>query len=139
MDPFWTAGESFLSTNTSMKRTTAVLAFFVAAVLAGVFVNSTLLSASPVVKEKFMQKEKGMPLETGPVKGFSSSPLLGTEPLPTPEHPYDQVDDQKLYEFANNKQSPDCKGSPFSGDLGYVCLTDAQRAEFASRGGNRAS
>jgi hypothetical protein len=122
-----------------MKRTTAVLAFFVAAVLAGVFVNSTLLSASPAVKEKFMQKEKGMPLETGPVKGFSSSPLLGTEPLPTPEHPYDQVDDQKLYEFADNRQSADCKGSPFSGDLGYVCLTDAQRAEFASRGGNRAS
>jgi hypothetical protein len=122
-----------------MKRTTAVLAFFVAAVLAGVFVNSTLLSASPVVKEKFMQKEKGMPVETGPVKGFSSSPLLGTEPLPTPEHPYDQVDDQKLYEFADNRQSPECKGSPFSGDLGYVCLTDAQRAEFASRGGNRSS
>jgi len=122
-----------------MKRTTAVLAFFVAAVLAGVFVNSTLLSASPAVKEKFMQKEKGMPTETGPVKGFSSSPLLGTEPLPTPEHPYDQVDDQKLYEFANNKQSPECMGSPFSGDMGYVCLTDAQRAEFASRGGNRSS
>jgi hypothetical protein len=122
-----------------MKRTTAVLAFFVAAVLAGVFVNSTLLSASPAVKEKFMQKEKGMPLETGAVKGFSSSPLLGTEPLPTPEHPYDQVDDQKLYEFANNKQSPECMGSPFSGDMGYVCLTDAQRAEFASRGGNRSS
>jgi hypothetical protein len=122
-----------------MKRTTAVLAFFVAAVLAGVFVNSTLLSASPVVKEKFMQQEKGMPIETGPVKGFSSSPLLGTEPLPTPEHPYDQVNDQKLYEFADNRQSPECKGSPFSGDLGYVCLTDAQRAEFASRGGNRSS
>ena len=122
-----------------MRRTTAVLAFFVAAVLAGLFVNSTLLTSSPAVKEKFMQKEKGMPVETGEVKGFSSSPLLGTEPLPTPEHPYDQVDDQKLYEFADNRQSPECKGSPFSGDLGYVCLTDAQRAEFATRGGNRSS
>jgi hypothetical protein len=87
-----------------MKRTTAVLAFFVAAVLAGVFVNSTLLSASPVVKEKFMQ-----------------------------------VDDQKLFAFADNRQGPECMGSPFSGDLGYVCLTDSQRAEFATRAGNRSS
>ena len=31
-----------------------------------------------------MQKEKGMPVETGPVQGFSGmSPLLGAEPLPT--------------------------------------------------------
>ena len=123
-----------------MKRTTAVLAFFVAAVLAGVFVNSTLLSASPAVKEKFMQQEKGMPLETGPVEGYSSSsPILGTQPRPTPEHPYDQVDDQKLYEFANNKQSAECCPSPFSGDLGCVCLTADQKAEFGSRGGNRAA
>jgi hypothetical protein len=123
-----------------MKRTTAVLAFFVAAVLAGVFVNSTLLSASPVVKEKFMQKERGMPTETGPVEGYSGgSPLLGTQPLPTPERPYDQVDDQKLFAFADNRQGPECKGSPFSGDLGYVCLTDSQRAEFATRAGNRSS
>jgi hypothetical protein len=123
-----------------MKRTTAVLAFFVAAVLAGVFVNSTLLSASPAVKEKFMQQEKGMPLAMGAVKGFSGgSPILGSEPLPTPEHPYDKTDDVPLYAFANNKQSPECMGSPFSGDLGYVCLTDAQRAEFAARGGNRSA
>ena len=64
-----------------MKRTTAVIAFFVAALLAGLFVNSTLLASSPAIKEKFMQKEKGMPVETGPVQGFSGmSPLLGAEP-----------------------------------------------------------
>lgn len=87
-----------------------------------------------------MQQEKGMPVETGPVKGYSgTSPILGTEPLPTPEHPYDQTDDQPLYAFANNKQGPECYGSPFSGDLGYVCLTNAQKTEFASRGGNRSA
>jgi hypothetical protein len=123
-----------------MKKTTAVLAFFVAALLAGLFVNSTLLSAEPAVKEKFMQQERGMPLATGAVKGFSGgSPMIGTEPLPTPEHPYDQTDDTPLYGFANNKQGPECYGSPFSGDLGYVCLTEAQRAEFASRGKNRSA
>lgn len=123
-----------------MKRTTAVLAFFVAALLAGLFVNSTLLAAAPDVKERFMQQEKGMPLETQSVQGFSGmSPLLGTEPMPTPEHPYDQTDDQKLYAFANNKQSAECCPSPFSGDLGCVCLTNEQKAEFGSRGGNRSA
>ena len=123
-----------------MKRTTAVLAFFVAAVLAGLFVNSTMLSSSPAVKEKFMQQEKGMPLATQSVMGYTgSSPLLGTEPMPTPEHPYDQTDDAKLYAFANNKQSAECCPSPFSGDLGCVCLTNAQKTEFAARGGNRSA
>ena len=123
-----------------MKRTTALLAFFVAALLAGLFVNSTLLSASPAVKENFMQQERGMPVETGPVQGYSgSSPLLGTEPLPTPQHPYDQTNDQQLYAFANNKQSADCCPSPFSGDLGCVCLTSEQKHEFGTRGGNRAA
>ena len=123
-----------------MKRTTALLAFFVAALLAGFFVNSTMLSASPAVKEEFMQQEKGMPLATQSVMGYSGmSPLLGTEPMPTPEHPYSQTDDAKLYTFANNKQSAECCPSPFSGDLGCVCLTNKQKAEFAGRGGNRSA
>ena len=122
-----------------MKRTTAVLAFFVAAVLAGVFVNSTLLASSPVVKEKFMQQERSMPLATQAVQGYSgNSPLLGTEPQATPLHSYDQTDDTALYQFANNKQSADCCPSAFSGDLGCVCLTAEQKALFGSRGGNRA-
>ena len=122
-----------------MKRTTAVLAFFVAAILAGVFVNSTLLASSPAVKEKFMQQERGMPLATQAVQGYSgNSPLLGTEPQPTPLHPYDKTNDANLYQFANNKQSSECCPSSFSGDIGCVCLTAEQKALFASRGGNRA-
>jgi hypothetical protein len=123
-----------------MKRTTAVLAFFVAALLAGLFINSTLLASSPAIKENFMQKERGMPLSTGPVQGFSgTSPILGVEPLPTPEHPYDQTDDTPLYAFSNNSQSADCCPSPFSGDQGCVCLTSEQKALFKSRGGNRSA
>ena len=135
-----TRRKKLLTTNTSMKRTVAVLAFFVAALLAGLFVNSTLLASSPAVKEKFMQQEKGMPLDTQAVQGYSgSSPILGSEPHATPLHAYDQTDDAKLYTFANNKQSADCCPSPFSGDLGCVCLTKEQKAEFASRGGNRSA
>ena len=86
-----------------------------------------------------MQKERGMPISTGAVQGFSGmSPILGVEPLPTPERPYDQTDDTPLYAFSNNKQSADCCPSAFSGDLGCVCLTSEQKAMFGSRGGNRA-
>lgn len=123
-----------------MKRTTAVLAFFVAAFLAGLFVNASMMAASPAVKEEFMQKEKGMPLATSTVSGYSGvSPILGSEPQPTPEHPYDQTDDANLYAFANNRQSAECCPSPFSGDLGCVCLTNEQKTEFGKRGGNRAA
>ncbi len=86
-----------------------------------------------------MQQERAMPLATQAVSGYSgNSPILGTEPQPTPLHPYDQTNDPKLYLFGGNKQGADCCPSPFSGDLGCVCLTSAQKAEFASRGGNRA-
>jgi len=130
----------FPTSNTSMKRTTALIAFFIAALLAGLFVNSTLLASSPAIKEKFMQQEKGMPLDTQPVEGYSGlSPLLGSEPKPTPLHPYDQTNDAQLYQFANNKQGADCCPSPFSGDLGCICLTAEQKATFGSRGGNRSA
>jgi hypothetical protein len=125
-----------------MSRTTGILIFFLAALLAGLFV--TYASPLPVVaeakKEKFAQKEVGMPLDTQPVQGYSgSSPILGSEPKPVSEKPYEKADDTELFQFEGNKISADCCPSPFSSDLGCICLTEKQRAEFASRGGNRAS
>ena len=127
-----------------MQKTIAVLIFFVAALLAGLFAQT--MSVAPTkemdVKEKFMQKEKGMPLDmqaTGGVTGYAAtSPILGSEPKPISEKPYDMANDQELFQFEGNRISADCCPSPFSSDTGCVCLTDAQRAEFASRGGNRA-
>ena len=74
------------------------------------------------------------------VAGFSGTPpLLGSEPKPVPERPYDMANDQALFQFEGNRMSADCCPSPFSGDRGCVCLTDKQLADFASRGGNRSS
>lgn len=91
-----------------------------------------------------MQREVGMPLDMQPVAGAvgvagysGTPPLLGSEPKPVPERPYDMAGDNELFAFQNNKMSADCCPSPFSGDRGCICLTDAQVAEFASRGGNR--
>lgn len=132
-----------------MKKTTTVLAFFVAAILAGLFVRY-LMATAPAAKEEetakegFAQREVGMPLDmqdvTGKVgvAGYSGTPpLLGSEPKPVPERPYDMANDSELFQFADNKMGADCCPSPFSGDRGCICLTDKQTAEFASRGGNR--
>lgn len=136
-----------------MKKTTVVLAFLVAAVLAGLFLRyaSAPAPAKPskeqtAEKETFMQREVGMPLETqategapAGVQGYTGTPpLLGSEPKPVPLQPYDMANDQELFQFEGNRISADCCPSPFSTDRGCVCLTDKQTQEFASRGGNRA-
>lgn len=128
-----------------MQKTTAVLVFFLAALLAGFFARSMMTPGVPSKdmedpsKEKFMQREKGMPLDMQPVAGYAgTSPILGSEPKPVSEKPYDMANDQELFQFEGNRISADCCPSPFSSDTGCVCLTEAQRREFANRGGNRA-
>ena len=136
-----------------MKKTATVLSLFIAALLAGLFVRyvmttkpgrSTDESDSDEEKEGFAQREVGMPLDMQTVAGAvgvagynGTPPLLGSEPKPVPERPYDMADDTKLFSLATNPMSADCCPSPFSGDRGCICLTDKQVAEFASRGGNR--
>jgi hypothetical protein len=140
-----------------MKKTTAVVSLFLAAVLVGLFLRySTAVSPlkagadsdseSEDGKERFFQRELGMPLEmqqvAGPsgVAGYSGTPpLLGSEPKPVPERPYDMANDQELFQFEGNRMSADCCPSPFSGDRGCVCLTDKQLSLFATRGGNRSA
>ena len=136
-----------------MKKTTVVFALFLAALLAGLFVRyfsktspvkQTEDSDSDDGKERFFQREVGMPLDMQAtagsvgVAGYSGTPpLLGSEPKPVPERPYDMANDTELFQFEGNRMSADCCPSPFSGDRGCVCLTDKQLSDFASRGGNR--
>jgi hypothetical protein len=122
-----------------MQKTVVVLVLFMAALLAGVFARS--MAPAPVleVKEEFMQREKGMPLAMQPVAGYTgTSSLLGSEPKPMPEKPYDMANDQELFQFEGNRISADCCPSPFSSDRGCVCLTQQQIRDFGTRFGNRA-
>ena len=138
-----------------MKKTAVVFALFLAALIAGLIARF-LSKPSPVArgedsdsddgKERFFQREVGMPLDMQTVSGAvgvagysGTPPLLGSEPKPVPERPYDMANDSTLFQFAGNRMSADCCPSPFSGDRGCVCLTDKQLAEFGSRGGNRSS
>jgi hypothetical protein len=123
-----------------MKKTIAVVAFFVAAVLAGLFMNFAVDSVDPAVKETFMQRDRAMPMNMESVQGYEGdSPILGSEPRPISTKPYDMTDDDHIATIAENEQSAACGPSPFSGDLGYVCLTKEQKSMFGSRGGNRAA
>lgn len=130
------------------SRTTAIFLFFIAAVLAGLFAQYSV-KATPVQtpeKETFFQREKGMPLDMQAVEGAvgvsgynGTPPLLGSEPKPLSEKPYEMANDNELFQFEGNKMSADCCPSAFSGDRGCICLTDAQKKEFATRGGNRSA
>jgi len=134
-----------------MKKTATVIALFLAALLAGLFVwyfvtppAAKTSDDSDSETEHFAQREVGMPLDMQAVAGSvgvagynGTPPLLGSEPKPISEKPYEMANDSELYQFEGNKVSADCCPSPFSGDRGCICLTDKQIAEFASRGGNR--
>lgn len=125
-----------------ISKTNLVLAFFVAAILAGIF-----LQYGPVVapRENFMQKPVGTPVgfggigpfdgvSVGDISGFmATEPTIGTAPVGS------TADSNKLMLLVGNKTSPDCCPGAFNTDTGCVCLSEQERGLFASRGGNRAS
>jgi hypothetical protein len=143
----------FFPVEKTMNKTIVVLAFFAAALLAGYYLQSlnTPAPAKPSkdvadedteAKEKFSQRQVGMPLDMQNAEGVTgyaaASPILGSEPKPVSAKPYEMANDQELFQFEDNKIGPECCPSPFSTDLGCVCLTDKQIKDFNKRGGNRA-
>ena len=125
-------------------KTELVLAFFVAAVLAGLFMKYG--SSSPVAaREHFMQQEVGMPLAAGgigPYDGVSMAGSAGwmqTEPNASGgSAPVGQsADPNKLMYLVGNQVETSCCPSSFNTDTGCICLTDDQRDFMASRGNNK--
>jgi hypothetical protein len=134
-----------------MNKTSLVVAFFAAAVLAGLFVKTNLLR-SFLGRESFAQKEVGMPLNgggIGPYDGVSigggvsgwaanegapvlSSNLGDAAPLPSQS---DKSNEFML--LVGNKVDSSCCPAAFNTDTGCVCLTEQDKTLFAHRGGNR--
>jgi hypothetical protein len=114
-----------------LNKTSVVLAFFVAAVLAGLFLRFN-------TRETFMQKEVGMPLNApgmGPYDGVGAQGWSGNEGPITTAAPVGG--DNQLMLLADNKVSAECCPSQLSTDVGCVCLNEQDKNLFTSRGGNR--
>jgi hypothetical protein len=134
-----------------MNKTNLVVAVFVAAVLAGLFVQFNSGAVMPMMasgKENFEQKEVGMPLNSGGIGPYDGVSMGGgvsgwaaneSAPiLPAGSAPASQSDlSNQLMLLADNKVSAECCPSTFSNDAGCVCLTEHDRNTFASRGGNK--
>jgi hypothetical protein len=131
-----------------MDKTSVVLAFFVAAVLAGLFVKFNVSIPVPSTTEHFMQKPLGAPT-SGPGMGpydqismaggfsgwaanepHSAAPVTGSLP--------GQSTDNKLMYLVGNKTDPSCCPAAFNTDTGCVCLNESDRNFMAARGGNKA-
>jgi hypothetical protein len=132
-----------------MNKTTLVLAFFVAAVLAGLFVRY-MSHGLHAQRENFMQKPVGQDLHApgmgpydginagGGVTGWASNEgakiKTGTGHLPS-----DAEDPNKLMFLVGNKvDNNDCCPSVFNTDTGCVCLSAGDKHTMSTRGGNRA-
>jgi hypothetical protein len=127
-----------------MDKTIFVMAFFIAALFAGLFLKYAPSNPNPATKETFMQQEVGKPLNSkgmgpydqmgGGIDGWGSS-----EAMPVSQSPANNpLDTNKIMSLVGNTVSSDCCPSTFNTDTGCVCLTEADRRLFASRGGNKA-
>jgi hypothetical protein len=131
-----------------MNKTSLVIAFLVAAILAGVFVKfggAHVPAASST--ENFMQKSVGAPLSgpgigpydsvslDGGISGWAASEPHSAAPvggLPS------QAQDGKLMFLVGNKVDPECCPAAFTTDTGCVCLSEQDKNFMGSRAGNRA-
>jgi hypothetical protein len=125
-----------------ISKTNLVVAFFVAAVLAGLFLKFGP-TTSVLGRENFMQQEVGMPLSSGGMGPYDGVNVAGgvsgwleTEPSTLGSAPISGENNLML--LAGNKTSSECCPAAFNTDTGCVCLTESDRTLFASRGGNRA-
>lgn len=130
-----------------MDKTTLVIAFFAAAILAGLFVQYGSNSPAPASKEHFMQKQVGAPLSgpgIGPYDSVSLDGISGwgaTEPhsaAPIGAGLPSQAEDGKLMFLVGNQVDPSCCPAAFTSDNGCVCLTEENKNFMGTRAGNRA-
>jgi hypothetical protein len=128
-----------------MNKTSLVLAFFVAAVVAGLLVRFHVNIPLPS-QENFMQKPIGAPTSgpgIGPYDQVSIGGVAGwgaTEPhsaAPVGGALPGLAQDNKLMFLVGNKTDASCCPAAFNTDTGCVCLTESDRHLMASRGGNK--
>lgn len=120
-----------------MKSQTTVLVMLVA----GAFTLALLTRL--FTREGFAQQQVGMPLNGGG-QGLYDGIDLSTEgnmwsstPKPTPLKPYENADDNQLFQYQNSKFTPECCPSSITSDTGCLCATADEERDWLTRGGNR--
>jgi hypothetical protein len=132
-----------------MDNTSIVMAFLLAAILAGLFVQfGSSNTPIPSSKEHFMQKSVGAPLSGPGIGPYDSVSLDGGISGWTASEPHSaapvggslpsQAEDGKLMFLVGNKVDPECCPAAFNTDTGCVCLTEQDKNLMKTRAGNRA-
>lgn len=95
-------------------------------------------------KEGFAQQEVGMPINGGGPGLYDGVDLgeLGnpwaSSPKPTPLKPYENADDNQIFQYQDSKFTPECCPSSITNDIGCLCPTADEKKAWLTRGGNRA-
>ena len=122
-----------------MKDKTTILVATVFATLA----LAVIFKLLPFNKEGFAQQTVGMPLDgagMGPYDGIdltSEANMWSSTPKPTPLKPYENADDNQLFQYQNSKFTPECCPSSITSDIGCLCPTKEEERQWLTRGGNR--
>jgi hypothetical protein len=121
-----------------MKDKTTILVATVFATL----VIAVIMKLLPM-KEGFAQQTVGMPLDgagMGPYDGIdlnTEGNMWASTPKPTPLKPYENADDNQLFQYQESKFTPECCPSSITSDIGCLCPTKKEEREWLTRGGNR--
>jgi hypothetical protein len=122
-----------------MKDKTTILVATVFATL----VVAVLFKLLPSNKEGFAQQTVGMPIDNsgmGLYDGIdltSEANMWSSTPKPTPLKPYENADDNQLFQYQNSKFTPECCPSSITSDTGCLCPTKEEERQWLTRGGNR--
>jgi len=114
------------------------------ALLAAAFTLALLTRLFSNGREGFAQQEVGMPLNGGGMGLYdgidldTAGNLWQSNPKPVPLKPYENADDNKLFQYQDSKFTPECCPSSITNDVGCLCATKQEEKTWLTRGGNRA-
>ena len=122
-----------------MKDKTTVLVTLAGAAFAVALLTRLFMTK----KEGFAQQTVGMPLDGGGAGLYDGLDLTSvgnmwaSTPKPAPLKPYDNADDNQLFQYQESKFTPECCPSSITNDVGCLCPTKEEQRQWLTRGGNR--
>jgi hypothetical protein len=94
-------------------------------------------------REGFSQQSAGAPIASEGIGSYdgidisSGGNMWSSTPKPTPLKPYENADDNQLFQYQDSKFTPECCPSAITNDVGCLCATAQEEKDWVTRGGNR--